>query len=100
MKSSYLVIIFIIHLLGLNNVINSGDKTKIIFQSTALTWCGVLLMFPTLDRNSFIFLVTLIYSFSFLVLLWVYNKTGQNIIGLALFTQGLLSLLGLIALLS
>lgn len=96
----FLVVLFLIHLFGISNIIKSGDRNKIFIQIVALTWCGMLLMVPTLNPKPFILLVTLVYGFTFSILLWAYNKTGQNMLQLPLITQGMLALLGLIALLS
>lgn len=100
MVKFFLIVLFLIHLFGIADIIKSGDKNKMFIQVFALTWCGMLLMVPTLNPKPFILLVTLVYSFTFSVLLWAYEKTGQNIFQLPLLTQGILAFLGLIALLS
>ena len=96
----YLIILFLIHLFGTSNIIKSGDRSKIFLQFVTFIWCGMLLTFPSLNAKPFIFLVTVIYAFTFSLLLWAYNKTGQSILQLPLFTQGALLLLGLMALIS
>jgi hypothetical protein len=95
----FLVVLFIIHLLNIFDI-KSGGRSKISIQIITLTWCGLLLIFPSLNAKPFIFLVTLMYSFTFSVLLWVYDKTGKSTLQLPLITQGLLFLLGLMALIS
>lgn len=90
----FLVVLFIIHLLNIFDIKSGG------IQIITLTWCGLLLIFPSLNAKPFIFLVTLMYSFTFSVLLWVYDKTGKSTLQLPLITQGLLFLLGLMALIS
>lgn len=94
----FLIIVFLIHILGLRDIVKSGDKNIIFFQSIILIWCGSLLLYPSLNPKIFIFLVTLIYSFTFSVML--FNKTENNIIKAGTIIQGILALLGITALLS
>ena len=94
----FLITLFLIHFLGLRDIVKSGDKNIIFFQSIILIWCGSLLLNPSLNPKIFIFLVTLIYSFTFSVML--FSKTDNNIIRAGTVIQGILASLGIIALLT
>ncbi len=96
----FLITIFLLHLFGFNNIVKSGDKSKIGIQVIVLTWSSLLLLIPQLNPKPFILLITVLYLFTSSVLLWIYSETNQKEFLTTFLSQAFIALFDLIALFS